>query len=84
MPRALFFLLFASLFAPAQTNSNAYAPDIPENGSVEAIAKATGDRRFLSPWVAYVPQSTTVPSPQAFFGRIAGAPGEFVNSEKTF
>jgi len=84
MPRALFFLLFASLFAAAQTNSNAYAPDIPENGSVEAIAKATGDRRFLSPWVAYVPQSTTVPSPQAFFGRIAGAPGEFVNSEKTF
>jgi hypothetical protein len=58
------------------------APDIPEPGSEEAIAKATGDPRFLSPWVAYLPQSRSVPSPLKFFGRITGAPGEFVNAEQ--
>jgi hypothetical protein len=58
------------------------APDIPEPGSVEAIAKATGDPRFLSPWVSYLPQSKGVPSPMAFFGRIMGAPGEFVDTAK--
>src|SRR5260370_41569867 len=57
-------------------------PDIAEPGSVEAIAKATGDPRFLSPWVSYLPQSKGVPSPTAFFGRILGAPGEFVNTAK--
>ena len=40
-----------------------FAPDTPEPGSVEAIAAATTDPRFLSPWVAYVPASATVPSP---------------------
>jgi len=58
------------------------APDSPEPGSVEAIAKATGDSRFLSPWVSYLPQSKGVPSPLAFFGRIMGAPGEFVDTAK--
>jgi len=58
------------------------APDVAEAGSVEAIAKATGDLRFVSPWVAYLPQSATVPSPLTFYGRIMGAPGEFVDSGK--
>ena len=44
------------------------APDIPEAGSVEAIAAATGDKHFLSPWVSYLPQSATVPSPCTFSG----------------
>jgi hypothetical protein len=69
--------------APAQAE-NRFAPDVPEPGSVKAIAAATGDSRFVSPWVAYVPQSATVPSPEKFLGRIAGAPGEFVNSEKAY
>jgi Zinc carboxypeptidase len=60
------------------------APDTPEPGSVEAIAAATGDKHFLSPWVSYLPQSATVPSPLHFLGRIAGAPGEFVDSAKAF
>src|SRR5882672_947832 len=60
------------------------APDIPEPGSVEAIAAATGDKHFLSPWVSYLPKSTSVPSPLAFLGRIAGAPGEFVDSAKAY
>ena len=69
----LSFLQVVSELSPAQTTP---APDTPEAGSVEAIAAATGDRRFLSPWVSYLPQSATVPSPLHFLGRIAGAPGE--------
>ncbi len=60
------------------------APDVPEPGSIEAIAAATGDARFLSPWVSYLPQSSSVPSPRAFLGRIPGAPGEFVGTAKTY
>ena len=62
----------------------AQAPDIPEPGSVEAIAKATTDPHFVSPMVSYVPQSSTVPSPEKFFGRIMGAPGELAGTEKTY
>ena len=62
----------------------AVAPDVAEPGSVEAIAKATGDPRLVSPWVAYLPVSATVPSPVKFYGRIMGAPGEFVDSGKAF
>ncbi len=81
-----FFLMFSLLqvaisVSQAQTTT---APDTPEAGSVEAIAAATGDPRFLSPWVAYLPTSATVPSPLGFFGRIAGAPGEFVDSAKAY
>jgi len=66
----------------AAFSADTAAPDVPELGSVEAIAKATGDPRFLSPWVSYLPQSKSVPSPMAFFGRILGAPGEFVDTVK--
>ena len=68
----------------ASPSTNQYAPDVPEPGSVEAIAKATTDPHFLSPWVSYVPQSSTVVSPQKFLGRIPGAPGEFVDSAKAY
>ena len=77
----LSLLQAASALSPAQT---APAPDIPEPGSVETIAAATGDKRFLSPWVSYLPQSATVPSPVRFLGRIAGAQGEFVDSAKAY
>jgi hypothetical protein len=60
------------------------APDTAEAGSVENIAKATTEARFSSPLVSYVPASATVPSPTAFFGRIAGAPGELVNSSQAY
>ena len=73
--------LLSMLVAAARADDKA-APDTPEPGSVEAIAKATGDPRFLSPWVSYLPQSKGVPSPLAFFGRIPGAPGEFVDTAK--
>src|SRR6185369_14325010 len=53
-------------------------------GSVEAIAAATTDSHYVSPWVSYVPQSTAVPSPEKFFGRIMGAPGELVGTAKAY
>src|SRR5262249_50494600 len=60
------------------------APDTPEPGATEAIRAATTDPRFISPWVSYVPQSSTVPSPEKFLGRIMGAPGELLGTEKTY
>src|SRR5438309_6406001 len=62
----------------------AQSPDVPEPGSVEAIAAATTDPHFVSPWVSYIPQSATVPSPEKFLGRIMGAPGELLGTEKAY
>ena len=73
-----------SLPTQAQAPAQSFAPDAAEVGSVEVIAKATTEPRFSSPWVSYVPASATVPSPTAFFGRIAGAPGELVNSSQAY
>ena len=56
------------------------APDIAEPGSVEEIARATTEARFLSPWVSYLPASASVVSPRAYWHRIPGAPGELVES----
>ena len=56
------------------------APDTPEPGSAEAIARFTTEPRFLSPWVAYVPASGTVPSPSKQLGHIVGAPGELTHA----
>jgi hypothetical protein len=59
-------------------------PDTPEAGSVEEIAQATTEPRFLSPWVSYIPASSTVVSPRAFLHRIPGAPGELVESSAAY
>ncbi|HTV51783.1 MAG TPA: M14 family zinc carboxypeptidase [Steroidobacteraceae bacterium] len=59
-------------------------PDTVELGSVQEIARATTEPRFLSPWVAYLPASSTVVSPRAFLHRIPGAPGELVNSATAY
>ena len=75
-------LCFGSPFA-VQASSGT-EPDGVEPGSIEAIAAATTEPRFSSPWVSYVPASATVPSPTAFLGRIAGAPGELVDSAKAY
>jgi hypothetical protein len=56
-----------------------FGPDT-RAGSTETIARATSDPRFLSPWVAYVPESATVPSPSDYLGRIAGTPGELAST----
>ncbi len=75
-------LLCAAVCAGSQGAAEAQdvSPDVAEAQSSEEIAQATTDPRFLSRWVAYVPASPTVPSPRAFFHRIAGAPGELVES----
>src|ERR1700686_3214930 len=62
----------------------AQSPDIAEPGSAQAIAVATTDPHYVSPWGSYVPQSNTVPSPEKFLGRIMGAPGELLGTEKTY
>jgi hypothetical protein len=74
--------LFSSFAINAQRAST--TADTPEPGSVEDIAKATTDPRFLSPWVSYLPASSTVPSPRALLGRIPGATGELVDSAKAY
>jgi hypothetical protein len=71
-------------FAWLSISAIAQSPDIPEPGSVEAIAAATTDPHFVSPWVSYIPQSDSVPSPEKFLGRIMGAPGELLGTEKTY
>jgi hypothetical protein len=69
---------------PPAVSPSAIGPDTPEPNSSEEIARATTEQRFLSPWVSYVPASSTVPSPRAFLHRIAGAPGELVDSSTAY
>lgn len=74
---ALIPVLFLPVAAGAQEpRDSAYAPDTAEAGSVEAIARFTTAPKYLSPWVAYVPESETVPSPGDYLGHVAGAAGE--------
>ena len=77
-------VVMCSLVFAFAGSAMAQAPDVPEPGSVEAIAKATTDPHYVSPWVSYVPESKTVPSPKKFLGRIMGAPGELVGTEKAY
>src|ERR1700740_3390378 len=80
MPRSAFlWILLLSV-----TTAFGQAPDLPEPGTSEAIAAATTDPHFISPLVNSVPQSSKVPSPEKFFGRIMGAPGELLGTEKTY
>ncbi len=76
--------LLASLLLCMAPLSGAQGLDTPEPGSAEAIAAATTEPRFLSPWVASVPASDSVPSPTKFLGHIAGAPGELSNTTKIY
>src|SRR5919106_2302322 len=64
--------------------ANFYDPDTPEPGSIEAIKKETTEVRYGSPWVSYVPESTSVPSPSDFLGHIAGAAGKLTNSKQIY
>lgn len=68
----------------SQSSADPYAPDTPEPGSVEAIAKFTTAPEFLSPWVAYVPESATVPSPTDYLGHVAGAEGELSRTNQIY
>ncbi|MGH8235740.1 MAG: M14 family zinc carboxypeptidase [Steroidobacteraceae bacterium] len=83
-PSILIVAVCATAFCAAPALAQDTAPDAPEPGSIEDIAKATTSPQFLSPWVAYLPASSSVPSPRAFLKRIAGAPGEFVDSAAAY
>jgi len=63
---------------------NPYAPDTVEPGSVEAIAKFTTEPRFGNPWVAYLPDSPTVPSPAEYLGHAVGAAGELSSTSQIY
>jgi len=63
---------------------NAVAPDVAERGSVEEIAQATTETRFLSPWVSYLPASSTAVSPRPFLKHVPGAPGELTRSGQAY
>jgi hypothetical protein len=80
MTRCAFFgllVLSASvLSAQEPVQSDPWAPDRAEPGSVEKIREYTTEARFLPETVAYVPESDTVPSPTDALGRIIGTPGE--------
>ncbi len=77
--------LASILLLSGPLNAQALAePDQADAVATGEIARATTEPRFLSPWVAYLPASATVPSPRAFLHRIAGAPGELVNSAMAY
>lgn len=50
--------------------------------STAAIAEATTDEKYLTPWVAQLPDHPGIPSPRDYLGRIAGAPGEVTHVEQ--
>ena len=77
-------LAVLALMAPVFPLCAQIAPDTPEPGSVEEIAHATTEPRFLSPWVSYLPASATVVSPRTFMHRIPGAPGELARSAQVY
>jgi hypothetical protein len=79
-------LILVTLMAltPRLLPAQSVAPDTAEPGSTEEIARATTEARFLSPWVSYLPASSSVVSPRTFLHRIPGAPGELVNSATAY
>jgi hypothetical protein len=81
---ALIFAPSAALSAQAAEQVPLLAPDTPDPLATAEIAAATTEARFSSPWVSYLPASPTVPSPRTFLHRIAGAPGELVESATAY
>jgi Zinc carboxypeptidase len=77
-------ILTLILLSPGMIQAQAVGPDTPEAGSIEEIAQATTEPRFLPPWVSYLPASSTVVSPRTFLHRIPGAPGELVDSATAY
>src|SRR5687767_11786279 len=82
MRNLLSFVVF--LFAICLWAQTDYAPDTPEPGSIEAIKRETTEPRYGSPWVSYVPESSSVPSPSDFLGHIAGAAGKLTNTKQIY
>src|SRR5579883_2365432 len=68
---------------PPETSATSN-PDPIDTQATAEIQAATTEPRFGSPWVSYLPASTSVPSPRAFLHRIPGAPGELVDSATAY
>ena len=83
MLRTSLLALLISLLAPEAARSP-HAPDSPEPGSVEAIARFTTETRFVNPWVDYVPASATVPSPSKYLGHVVGAAGDLSRTREIY
>lgn len=81
-PSLLAFALTAALTSPLLAQSGGTQRSEP--GYREAVAAATSDPSFGSPWVADLPDSDAVPSPLDFLGHIAGAPGELPSSGRIY
>lgn len=82
--RSLCLLILAVCYCATLPVSAAdrYAPDKPEPGSVEAIARFVTEARFNNDWVSYVPDSGRVVSPSKYLGHIVGAAGELSDVAK--
>jgi hypothetical protein len=50
--------------------------------STAAIAAATTDTSYLSPWVSAIPDHATVPSPRDYLGYTIGTPGELTQVDR--
>jgi hypothetical protein len=77
-----FILATCYVMALPISAADRYAPDKPEPGSVEAIARFVTEARFNNPWVSYVPESKRVVSPSRYLGHIVGAAGELSDVAK--
>ena len=64
--------------------ASAQAADTSEPGSKQAIAAATTEPRFLSPWVADVPDHPTVPSPTNSSGTSRARPASSARPTKIY
>ena len=80
--RCSFILTVCCLAALPLSAVDRTAPDKPEPGSIEAIAKFVTDTRFNNPRVSYVPESKSVISPSKYLGHIVGAAGELSDVAK--
>jgi hypothetical protein len=80
----LLVLIAVGLASTPQQADAPHAPDTPEPQSAELIAKYTTEPRFVSPWVSYVPESSSVPSPTDYLKRIIGTPGELTRTSQIY
>ncbi len=79
--------LLASSCAFSQTLNHNFDRDPSQSvdaGYTAAIAKYTTDPAFLSPLVNYLPASSTVPTPKAVLGGVAGAPDMLPYAEDVY
>ena len=68
----------STLIAFALASPTAFSQAI-DTQATETIRSATTDERFLTDWVAILPENTTVPSPRDVLGYTVGTPGKLTH-----